>query len=97
MTLSRYLRPAALMWGDPHFVTFDGLVYTFNGIGEYTMVTLRDGSFRVQARTVQMLNSHGEPVDAAAFAAFAAEQAGGARVQAEISADRTGKQRGESE
>lgn len=39
------------LWGDPHIVTLDGQNYTFNGLGEYTMVKLQDGSFQLQART----------------------------------------------
>ena len=39
------------LWGDPHFVTLDGGNYTFNGLGEYTMVNAKNGSFELQART----------------------------------------------
>ncbi|XP_078349239.1 mucin-like protein [Oculina patagonica] len=39
------------LWGDPHFVTLDGKNYTFNGLGEYTMVNAKDGRFELQART----------------------------------------------
>ncbi|XP_022800806.1 uncharacterized protein LOC111338572 [Stylophora pistillata] len=39
------------LWGDPHIVTLDGQNYTFNGLGEYTMVELQDASFQLQART----------------------------------------------
>ncbi|KAL9953601.1 hypothetical protein ACROYT_G041044 [Oculina patagonica] len=39
------------LWGDPHFVTLDGQNYTFNGLGEYTMVNAKDGRFELQART----------------------------------------------
>jgi hypothetical protein len=35
---------AALSWGDPHFTTFDGNNYTFNGRGEYTLLSLDDKS-----------------------------------------------------
>ena len=37
------------MWGDPHIHTLDGRVYTFNGNGEYTFVSL-NGVFELQAR-----------------------------------------------
>jgi len=39
------------LWGDPHFVTLDGTNYTFNGLGEYTMVNAKNGHFELQART----------------------------------------------
>lgn len=43
-----------LVWffGDPHIKTLDDKDYTFNGIGEYTMVDANNGSFLLQARTV---------------------------------------------
>ncbi|NXO25816.1 SUSD2 protein, partial [Cisticola juncidis] len=38
----RTYRPprAASAFGDPHFLTFDGLNFTFNGLGEYTLVDI---------------------------------------------------------
>lgn len=41
----------ALIWGDPHFVTLDNKIYTFNGLGEYTMITIDNVGFELQART----------------------------------------------
>ena len=38
-------------WGDPHIKTLDGGNYTFNGLGEYTMVDAKNGTFKLQART----------------------------------------------
>ena len=46
--------------GDPHFRTFDGLSYTFNGIGEYLMLCAdpdeqtAEDEFILQARTDTM-------------------------------------------
>ena len=35
--------------GDPHLTTLDGLSYTFNGHGEFTLIRSTDGSdFHVQ-------------------------------------------------
>ena len=48
----------AISYGDPHFETFDGNVYTFNGRGEYWLVRVRDmedsaENFNLQARLIQ--------------------------------------------
>ena len=43
----------ATSFGDPHFVTFDGVDYTFNGKGEFTMVVEEDSGFELQVRTEQ--------------------------------------------
>lgn len=40
-----------LSHGDPHFKTLDGGNYTFNGVGEYTIITADNGTFVLQART----------------------------------------------
>ena len=42
-----------MIWGDPHFVTLDNKSFTFNGLGEYTMVAIDNGAFELQARTVR--------------------------------------------
>lgn len=42
---------SGLIWGDPHFSTLDNKTYTFNGLGEYTMVVIDNGVFEMQART----------------------------------------------
>ncbi|NWH57177.1 SUSD2 protein, partial [Geococcyx californianus] len=51
----RTYRPprAASAFGDPHFLTFDGLNFTFKGLGEYTLVESDLTSLRVQGRTQQ--------------------------------------------
>ena len=40
----------AWFWGDPHFSTFDGLGYTFNGKGEFWLVQTTDDSVSIQVR-----------------------------------------------
>ena len=40
--------------GDGNFVTFDNLEYTFNGRGEYDLVTSPDKELSVQVRTEQV-------------------------------------------
>ncbi|XP_048366366.1 sushi domain-containing protein 2 isoform X1 [Sphaerodactylus townsendi] len=44
---------AASAFGDPHFITFDGAIFTFNGLGEYTVLESDLTSLRVQGRTRQ--------------------------------------------
>ena len=42
---------SAPVFGDPHVITLDGRNYTFNGLGEYTMINVKDNFFQLQART----------------------------------------------
>ncbi|XP_075424181.1 sushi domain-containing protein 2 isoform X2 [Ascaphus truei] len=46
----------ASAFGDPHFTTFDGSNFTFNGKGEYTMVTSINRSLTIQGRTKPALS-----------------------------------------
>ena len=44
----------ASAWGDPHFTTFDGCYYTFNGVGEFILLQVGSGNtmdFLAQVRT----------------------------------------------
>ncbi|XP_075946246.1 sushi domain-containing protein 2-like [Anarhichas minor] len=53
----RYQPPSsALVFGDPHFITFDGVSYSFNGNGEYTLMTSTKKRLTIQGRA--------EPVNA---------------------------------
>ncbi|XP_071322895.1 sushi domain-containing protein 2-like [Trachinotus anak] len=48
----RYQSPSsAVVFGDPHFITFDGVSYSFNGKGEYTLVTSAEKQLTIQGRT----------------------------------------------
>ena len=61
-----------LAWGfgDPHIATLDDLKYTFNGLGEYRLLELKDGSFKFQGRTKKF----GANVKATEFSSFAFHQ-----------------------
>ena len=61
--------------GDPHLYTLDGKKYTFNGLGEYTMLEYNNGDpFVLQTRTGKAFRN-GVPVDTGTvFAGFAASQ-----------------------
>ncbi|XP_030647382.1 sushi domain-containing protein 2 [Chanos chanos] len=45
---------AGVVLGDPHFVTFDGASYTFNGKGEYILTHSPDYNLTIQGRTEPM-------------------------------------------
>ena len=38
------------MWGDPHFDTVDGKRFTFNGLGEFTLLNSPSNNLNIQAR-----------------------------------------------
>lgn len=50
---------AAAVLGDPHFVTFDGVKFTFNGKGEYHLVQSSSYQLSVQGRTEPMKSENG--------------------------------------
>ena len=70
--------------GDPHIRTLDGKQYTFNGLGEYTLATVRNDYFVVQARTSQAIINGTQSAKATVFTAFAAKQNGSDTVQATL-------------
>ncbi|XP_036359396.1 mucin-4-like, partial [Octopus sinensis] len=66
----------AWMFGDPHIQTLDGLKYSFNGLGEYTLIRVQNKTtdinmLEIQARTAQAKNSNGTLINATIFSAFA--------------------------
>ena len=58
---------AAACNGDPHFLSLDGALGTFNGWGEYTLS--RVGQFILQGRTTAVDPS--DPTSATQFSAIA--------------------------
>lgn len=85
---------SALLWGDPHFISVDGYNYTFNPIGEYTLLKTSDNSFRFQTRTSNYIDSTGKVFQAAVFTSLAAQEAGEVRVEVSINAARNGEYEG---
>jgi len=61
---------AAFSCCDPHITTIDGVLYTFNGEGEYHMI-YSPGVFSLQGRFKRAVKSDGTFSDATVFAAFA--------------------------
>lgn len=61
---------AAWFWGDPHITSLDGRRYTFNGLGEYTMVRIKNlntTEFELQGRTKVVNSSTATQFSALAF------------------------------
>ena len=80
---------AAWFYGDPHIRTIDGFQYTFNGLGEYTLVETTLGNFVLQGRTALALDATGTTTKATVFSAFAAKEVDSDTVHVEMTA--TGK------
>lgn len=65
-------------FGDPHMRTLDGYDYTFNGLGEYVLVTIKsedsdEDLFQLQGRTERATNKETkDATKATVFNAFAA-------------------------
>ncbi|XP_040540697.1 sushi domain-containing protein 2 isoform X1 [Gallus gallus] len=72
----RTYRPprAASAFGDPHFLTFDGLNFTFKGQGEYILVESDLTSLRVQGRTQQARFPNGTQAQVTGLSAVAMQE-----------------------
>ena len=79
-------------FGDPHITTLDGMDYTFNGFGEYTMLSINTStaSFTLQARTELASSANGTTINATVFTAFVAEDHTGSKVQIEMARNKEG-------
>ena len=73
------------LFGDPHFITLDGVEYTFNGYGEYTILNANNAEFLLQGRMQPLPGGQGVKSPATGFTAFAMMQTGSSRIQ--VSAD----------
>eukprot|EP00062_Callorhinchus_milii_P000230 gi/632934079/ref/XP_007898813.1/ PREDICTED: mucin-4 [Callorhinchus milii] len=79
-----YIPPRiGFFFGDPHVVSLDNVKYTFNGLGEFILLNVKDESntviFALQGRTIQA----GENMtsEATNFVALAAQGPSGTKVQ----------------
>jgi len=82
-----------ICWGDPHIRTLDNHNFTFNGLGEYTLLQVRteNVTFDIQGRTTRPLRVDGKYSTATVFSAFAAlEGPTGARVHFELDDSKSG-------
>ncbi|CAM9746628.1 unnamed protein product [Lampetra fluviatilis] len=71
----------AFLLGDPHITTLDNVSYTFNGLGEYTVleVSADQNHFTMQARTA-IAGSNGTS-KATSFVAIVAQENGSSKVE----------------
>ncbi|XP_033114121.1 uncharacterized protein LOC117114557 [Anneissia japonica] len=73
-TCTGYIAPQlGWMFGDPHLRTLDAFEYTFNGRGEFILVTVDDGAFILQGK-METPNAGNDSVQATVFTAFAAQE-----------------------
>ncbi|XP_066509305.1 sushi domain-containing protein 2-like [Hoplias malabaricus] len=72
----RTYRPprAASVLGDPHFMTFDGVSYTFNGKGEYTLLHSEHFNLTVQGRTALLTARNGSAIMATRLSSVAMKE-----------------------
>ncbi|XP_052236237.1 uncharacterized protein LOC127848005 isoform X4 [Dreissena polymorpha] len=73
-------------WGDPHMSTLDGMNYTFNGLGEYVLLSIETShvTFSLQARTERAVKEDGNLSDATIFTAFAARDNTNSSIHVEL-------------
>ncbi|KAH3738504.1 hypothetical protein DPMN_045138 [Dreissena polymorpha] len=84
---------AGSFWGDPHIRTLDATNYTFNGLGEYVLLSIDapNVTFALQARTERAIKKDGNLSDATIFTAFAAKDHLNSSVHIELNTDKDGE------
>ncbi|RNA04016.1 sushi domain-containing 2-like [Brachionus plicatilis] len=56
--------------GDPHFTSFDGVRYTFNGYGEYTYFEIKEKNFSAQVKIAPLSMQNGTESQGTVFKAI---------------------------
>lgn len=64
----------ASAFGDPHFITFDGANFTFNGHGEYVLVEAQLTNLRIQGRAQPKLTSQSTQVQGTGLTAVVVQE-----------------------
>ena len=59
---------------DPHFVTLDGVEYTFNGYGEYHILRVAGPEFNIQGRMQPLIDEHGNATRGTVYKALALKE-----------------------
>jgi len=68
----------------------DGVEYTFNGLGEYTLIATTANNFTLQGRTARAVDGEGKEMQATVFSAFAAQDSDSDRFHVEMNGTRNG-------
>ncbi|XP_041471054.1 sushi domain-containing protein 2-like isoform X2 [Lytechinus variegatus] len=83
----------ALSFGDPHYITMDRTNFTFNGLGEYTLLRYAMSGtktgpfdFELQGRQIKTLDSSGREVDVTQLSSVAMQDSGSDTIFVEASA-----------
>ena len=70
--------------GDPHFITLDGVQYTFNGLGEYTLLDAHNGDFVINILTKQAEETGGSLIPATSISVIAMKMRNRPVIQAQL-------------
>ena len=77
----------ACVFGDPHTVTLDGHMYTFNGKVEFILIETMDNRFTLQGRMVEATDTNQAVVPATVFSAIVGKEEYLHTVQFELSSN----------
>jgi hypothetical protein len=78
---------SAFVYGDPHIVTLDGFGYTFNGLGEYTLIEAASGQFTLQGRMETPADALERGVRATVLTAIVAREVSSDTLQIQLTPD----------
>ncbi|KAM9393861.1 sushi domain-containing protein 2 [Pholidichthys leucotaenia] len=78
---------AGVVFGDPHFITFDGFRYTFNGKGEYYLVSSPDRELSIQAQTEQLKLKNGTLAKATRLSSVAMKEGASDVIEVRLEGD----------
>lgn len=77
----------ASAFGDPHFITFDGVSYTFKGKGEYTLVTSSYKSLVIQGRTQPAIHANGSTTSVTGISSVAMQEGSSDVIEVRLAED----------
>ncbi|XP_075691612.1 sushi domain-containing protein 2 isoform X2 [Rhinoderma darwinii] len=77
----------ASAFGDPHFITFDGVNYTFKGKGEYTLVNSIYKSLVIQGRTQPVIHANGSTTSVTGFSSVAMQEGSSDVIEVRLAED----------